>query len=47
MQFKGCLHETAKIGPILDVRLILPGCPSDFCKHPIDGHHIAQNQMER
>ncbi len=28
------------------VRLILPGCLSDFCKHLTDGHHIAKNQTE-
>jgi hypothetical protein len=44
---KGHLHKTAKIGPIFVVRLNLPGCPSDFCKHLTDGHHIAQNQTER
>ncbi len=22
-------------------------CPTDFCKHPTDGHHIAQNRTER
>ncbi len=41
------LHETAKIGLIFVVWLILPGHQSDFCKHPTDRHHIAQNQMER
>jgi hypothetical protein len=41
------LHETAKISPIFAVRLILQGSPSDFCKHPNDKHHIAQNQTER
>jgi hypothetical protein len=35
-ELKGCLHETAKIGPIFAVQLILPGCPSNFCKHPTD-----------
>jgi hypothetical protein len=44
---KGRLHETAKIGPIFAVRLILPGRLSDFCKHLTDRHHIAQNQVER
>jgi hypothetical protein len=40
----GCLHKTAKMGPIFAVRLILPGCPSNFCKHLTDEHHIAQNR---
>ncbi len=35
----GRLHETAKIGLIFAVRPILPGCLSDFCKHPTNGHH--------
>ncbi len=35
---------TAKIGLIFAVQLILPGRPSDFCKHLTDRHHIAQNQ---
>jgi hypothetical protein len=43
----GRLHETAKIGLIFAVRLILPGGLSNFCKHPTDRHHIAQNWMER
>jgi hypothetical protein len=43
---RGCLHETAKIGPMFAVRLILPGLPSDFCKHPTDRHHITQNLIE-
>jgi hypothetical protein len=41
------LHETAKIGLIFAVRPILPDCMSDFCKHPTNGHHIAQKWMER
>ncbi len=41
------LHETAKISLIFAVQLILPGHLSDLCKHLTDGHHIAQNQMER
>ncbi len=44
---KGRLHETAKIDLIFAVQPILPGRLSDFCKHPTDGHHIAQNQTER
>ncbi len=44
---KGHLHQTAKICLIFVVRLILPGRPSDFCKYPTDGHHIAQNWTER
>jgi hypothetical protein len=28
------------------VKLILPGHPSNFCKHLTDRHHIAQNQTE-
>jgi hypothetical protein len=47
MTFKNCLHEKAKIGLIFAVRLILPGRPSDFCKHLTDRYHIAQNRMER
>ncbi len=43
---KGRLHETAKIGPTFAVQLILPGRPSDFCKHLTDAHHIAQNRTE-
>jgi hypothetical protein len=44
---KGRLHETVKIGLIFVVPLILPGRLSNFCKHPTDRHHIAQNQTER
>ncbi len=44
---KGRLHKTAKISLIFAIRLILPGCLSNFCKHPTDEHYIAQNQMER
>jgi hypothetical protein len=33
---KGHLHETAKIGLIFAVQLILPGHLSDFCKHLTD-----------
>jgi hypothetical protein len=47
ISFKGHLHKTAKIGPIFAVRLILPGCLSDFCMHLTDRHHIAQNLTER
>ncbi len=46
LALKGHIPETAKIGLIFAVRPILPGRPSDFCKHPTDGHHIAQNQTE-
>jgi len=44
---KSRLHQTAKIGLIFAVRLILPGHPSDFCKHLTNRHHIAQNHTER
>jgi hypothetical protein len=43
---EGHLHETAQIGLIFAVKLILPGCLSNFCKHLTDRHHIAQNQTE-
>ncbi len=37
---KGHLHKTAKISPIFAIRPILPGRPSDFCKHPTDRHTL-------